>query len=190
MAKNKSVLGRILRKKTKETSFYRKIQSSAIYRYPFSYHKCGSVQCGTNKYPSMVKVSVARMTLTGVGCRLQTCSRLASERFDSAFCAPPFYCSQVKEGFSRVWTFSKEKSFTGRTGLPLLEYFRVLVSRAWNSRRKQTDFLPLFHATSAKQAEFCLSPQATLDTCYVTLLQVLVGHMQYLHGHKVASFSE
>ena len=27
------------------------------------------------------------MTLTGVGCRLQTCSRLASERFDSAFCA-------------------------------------------------------------------------------------------------------
>ena len=32
----------------------------------------------------------ARMTLTGVGCRLQTCSRLASERFDSAFCAPDF----------------------------------------------------------------------------------------------------
>ena len=30
------------------------------------------------------------MTLTGVGCRLQTCSRLASERFDSAFCAPDF----------------------------------------------------------------------------------------------------
>ena len=30
------------------------------------------------------------MTLTGVGCRLQTCSRLASERFDSAFCALNF----------------------------------------------------------------------------------------------------
>ena len=30
------------------------------------------------------------MSLTGVGCRLQTCSRLASERFDSAFCAPYF----------------------------------------------------------------------------------------------------
>ena len=30
------------------------------------------------------------MTLTGVGCRLQTCGRLASERFDSAFCAPSF----------------------------------------------------------------------------------------------------
>ena len=30
------------------------------------------------------------MTLTGVGCRLQTSSRLASERFDSAFCALNF----------------------------------------------------------------------------------------------------
>ena len=34
---------------------------------------------------------VARMSLTGVGCRLQTCSRLASERFDSAFCATNFF---------------------------------------------------------------------------------------------------
>ncbi len=30
------------------------------------------------------------MSLTGVGCRLQTCSRLASERFDSAFRAMTF----------------------------------------------------------------------------------------------------
>ena len=38
---------------------------------------------------------IARMSLTGVGCRLQTCSRLASERFNSAFCAPIFTWEQT-----------------------------------------------------------------------------------------------
>ena len=40
-------------------------------------------------------IFIARMSLTGVGCRLQTCSRLASERFNSAFCAPIFTWEQT-----------------------------------------------------------------------------------------------
>lgn len=50
----------------------------------------------SNIYKRMANCTlIARMSLTGVGCRLQTCSRLASERFNSAFCAPIFTWEQT-----------------------------------------------------------------------------------------------
>ena len=50
----------------------------------------------SNIYKRMANYTfIARMSLTGVGCRLQTCSRLASERFNSAFCAPIFTWEQT-----------------------------------------------------------------------------------------------
>ena len=50
----------------------------------------------SNIYNRMANYTfIARMSLTGVGCRLQTCSRLASERFNSAFCAPIFTREQT-----------------------------------------------------------------------------------------------
>ena len=50
----------------------------------------------SNIYKRMANLTfIARMSLTGVGCRLQTCSRLASERFNSAFCAPIFTWEQT-----------------------------------------------------------------------------------------------
>ena len=50
----------------------------------------------SNIYRRMTNITfIARMSLTGVGCRLQTCSRLASERFNSAFCAPIFTWEQT-----------------------------------------------------------------------------------------------
>ena len=50
----------------------------------------------SNIYKRMANFTfIARMSLTGVGCRLQTCSRLASERFNSAFCAPIFTWEQT-----------------------------------------------------------------------------------------------
>ena len=50
----------------------------------------------SNIYKRMANYTfIARMSLTGVGCRLQTCSRLASERFNSAFCAPIFAWEQT-----------------------------------------------------------------------------------------------
>ena len=50
----------------------------------------------SNIYKRMANyIFIARMSLTGVGCRLQTCSRLASERFNSAFCAPIFTWEQT-----------------------------------------------------------------------------------------------
>ena len=50
----------------------------------------------SNIYNRMANYTfIARMSLTGVGCRLQTCSRLASERFNSAFCAPIFTWEQT-----------------------------------------------------------------------------------------------
>ena len=39
----------------------------------------------------ILRTSVARMSLTGVGCRLQTCRWLAPQRFDSAFRAFFFF---------------------------------------------------------------------------------------------------
>lgn len=60
----------------------------------------------SNIYKRMANLSfIARMSLTGVGCRLQTCSRLASERFNSAFCAPIFTWEQTL-------TKKKQQKFT------------------------------------------------------------------------------
>ena len=52
-----------------------------------SYQMCGKIHFENYKYATYNNDTGARMSLTGVGCRLQTCSRLASERFNSAFCA-------------------------------------------------------------------------------------------------------
>ena len=51
------------------------------------YQMCGKIHFENYKYATYNVFKGARMSLTGVGCRLQTCSRLASERFNSAFCA-------------------------------------------------------------------------------------------------------
>ena len=60
----------------------------------------------SNIYKRMANLTtIARMSLTGVGCRLQTCSRLASERFNSAFCAPIFTWEQTL-------TKKKQQKFT------------------------------------------------------------------------------
>ena len=56
---------------------------------------CGKIHFENYKYAMYNYDTGARMSLTGVGCRLQTCSRLASERFNSAFCAPIFTWEQT-----------------------------------------------------------------------------------------------
>ena len=65
----------------------------------------------SNIYKRMANYTfIARMSLTGVGCRLQTCSRLASERFNSAFCAPIFTWEQTlkKNKTKQKFTYSHQ----------------------------------------------------------------------------------
>lgn len=64
----------------------------------------------SNIYKRMANYTyIARMSLTGVGCRLQTCSRLASERFNSAFCAPIFTWEQtLKKKKKKKFTYSHQ----------------------------------------------------------------------------------
>ena len=50
----------------------------------------------------MYESSVAGMILGGPGCRLQTCSRLASERFNSAFSALSSYAIFSRHRF-KLW---------------------------------------------------------------------------------------
>ena len=62
----------------------------------------------SNIYKRMANyIFIARMSLTGVGCRLQTCSRLASERFNSAFCAPIFTWEQtLKKKTTKIYVLT------------------------------------------------------------------------------------
>ena len=63
----------------------------------------------SNIYKRMANYTfIARMSLTGVGCRLQTCSRLASERFNSAFCAPIFTWEQTFKKKKQKFTYSHQ----------------------------------------------------------------------------------
>ena len=87
------------------------------------------------------------MTLTGVGCRLQTCSRLASERFDSAFCALPFVLE--KTYFTRLMGLSPQELFLIH-GL----YAKKVPALGTAGESKQ---IP---APGLKQAAFCLTKEA------------------------------
>ena len=58
---------------------------------PFVAHKQNAMCPPRPTYGHCERQPSARMTLTGVGCRLQTCSWLAPEQFDSAFRAEAFH---------------------------------------------------------------------------------------------------
>ena len=70
------------------------------------YQMCGKIHLENYKYATYNIYTGARMSLTGVGCRLQTCSRLASERFNSAFCAPIFTWEQTLKKKQQRFTYS------------------------------------------------------------------------------------